>query len=167
MAVVDKRQYVTTDNSPTDAVQASGADTINIIAKASITSGDTTASIYRIAEVPASFVLMGGEITCDAIVDVDDADLGLYENEQNGDTVIDADAFVDGMDIHAAKVPGAGYSPLSAVTIANQDAAFYTIAGDASGERQTYVIGLKINKTAGATGVVVVRLKLVRREYAS
>lgn len=167
MAVVDNRLYVTTDNTPVDAVAVSGADSLEIVAKIPITNGNTTASIYRIAEVPSNFIPVGGEITCDAITSVDDADLGLYENEANGNTVIDVDALVDGMDISSALAPGSGLSPISAVTIANQNAALYTLASDVCSERQTYVLALTINKTAGATGNVIVRLKLVRREYAA
>jgi len=166
MAVVDKRIYVTTDNTPVDAVAVAGADTLDIVAKVAITSGDTLASIYRIAEVPASYIPVGGEITTSAITSVDDVDLGIFENEAHGDTVIDADALVDGMDLSSALAPGAGVSPISAITIANQNAAFYTIAGDVSGERQTYVLGLTINKTAGSAGTIIVRLKCIRREYA-
>jgi len=167
MAVVDKTQYKTTDNTPADAIRVSGADMLTIVAKASITNGDSSTSIYRIAEIPSNYVPVGGEITCDAITSVDDADLGLYENAENGGTVIDVDGLVDGMDISSALAPGSGLSPISAVTIANQDAALYTLASDVSSERQTYVLGLTLNKNAGATGKVVVRLNLVRREYAS
>jgi len=167
MAVVDKTQYKTTDNTPADAIRVSGADMLTIVCKASITNGDTSASIYRIAEIPSNYVPVGGEITCDAVTSVNDADLGIYENAENGGAVIDVDALADGIDVSSALAPGAGLSPISAVTIANQDAALYTLASDVSSERQTYVLALTINATSGATGVVVVRLNLVRREYAS
>lgn len=166
MAVVDKRIYVTTDNTPVDAVAVAGADTIDILASVAITNGDSATSIYRIAEVPSNYIPVSGEITCDAITGVDDADLGLYENAENGDTVIDVDALVDGADITGAKAPGAGLSPISAVTIANQNKALYLLASDVCSERQTYVLALTINKDASAGGSVIVRLRLVRREYA-
>jgi len=63
--------------------------------------------------------------------------------------------------------PGAGLNPISAVTIANQDSALYTLASDVSSERQAYVLALTINAAATATGTVIVRLTLVRREYVS
>jgi len=167
MAVVDKTQYKTTDNTPADAIRVSGADMLTVVAKASITNGDSATSIYRIAEIPSNFVPVGGEITCDAITNVNDADLGLYETAEHGGAVIDVDALVDGGDVSSALAPGSGLSPISAVTITNQDAALYTLASDVSSERQTYVLALTINADAQATGVVVVRLNLVRREYAS
>jgi len=167
MAVVDKTTYKKSSaNIPQDAIVATGADSLILVAKAAITNGDTTASIYRIAEVPSNYVAVGGEITCDALTGLDDVDLGLYENAENGGTVIDVDALVDGGDLTSALAPGSGLSPISAVTIANQDAAMYTLASDVSSERQTYVLGLTINKDAAATGTVCVKLYLVRREYA-
>ena len=166
MAVVDKRIYVTTDNTPVDAVAVAGADTLDIVAKIAITSGDSATSIYRIAEVPSNYIPVGGEITCSAVTGVNDADLGLYETSEQGDTVIDVDALVDGADLTSALAPGSGLSPISAVTIANQNAALYTLASDVCSERQAYVLALTINADASADGTVIVRLKLVRREYA-
>ena len=169
MAVVDNTIYKNTTNVPIDAVAVAGqgGGTLDIVAKIAITNGNSIASIYRICEVPSNFIPVSGEITCDAITSVDDADLGLYENAENGGAVIDVDALMDGGDLSSALAPGAGLSPISAVTIANQNAALYTLAGDVSSERQTYVLALTINKAATATGNVIVRLKLVRREYAA
>ena len=167
MAVVDYTLYKNTTNLPIDAVQSPGADSIDIVAKIAITSGDSIASIYRIAEVPSNYVPVGGEITCSAITSMNDNDLGLYENAENGGAVIDVDALMDGGDLSSALAPGGGLSPISAVTIANQNAALYTIASDVSSERQTYVLALTINAAAAADGTVIVRLKLVRREYAA
>jgi len=167
MAVVDLTVYKTTDNTPIDAVTVGGADTMVVVAKGTITNGNTSASIYRLAEIPSNFIPVGGEITCDAITSVDDADLGLYETPENGGAVIDVDALMDGGTLASALAPGSGLSPISAVTIANQNQPLYHLASDVSGERQSYVLALTINKTAGATGSFIVRLNLVRREYAA
>jgi len=166
MAVVDERIYVTTDNTPNDAVMVTGADSLDLVIAVPIANGDSIASIKRIAEVPSNFIPVGGEITCSAVTGVDDIDLGIYENAENGNTVIDVDALVDGADVSSALVPGSGLSPISAVAIGNQDNALYTLAGDVSSERQTYVLALTLNAAASAAGTVVVRLKLVRRQYA-
>ena len=166
MAVVDNRIYVTSDNTPVDAVAVSGADSLEIVAKIPIINGNSIASIFRIAEIATNFIPVGGEITCSAVTGVTDADLGIYENAENGNAVIDVDALVDAADLSSALVPGAGLSPISAVTIANQNAALYILAGDVSSERQTYVLALTLNAAATADGTVIVRLKLVRRQYA-
>ena len=71
------------------------------------------------------------------------------------------------MDLTGALAPGAGLSPISGVAIANQDDALYTLAGDVSSERQTYTLALTLNKDCAAGGAVVVKLYLVRREYAA
>jgi len=167
MAVVDLTTYKSTDNTPIDAVTVAGADSLMVVAKGTITDTNSIASIYRLAEIPSNYIPVSGEITCDAITSVNDADLGLYETEEHGGAVIDVDALMDGGDISSALPPGGGLSPISAVTIANQDAALYTLAGDVSSERQAYVLALTINAAATATGTVIVRLTLVRREYVS
>lgn len=167
MGIVDKTSYKKSSaNIPVDAIAATGADSLIIVARAAITTGDSSTSIFRIAEVPSNFVAVGGEITCEALTGLDDVDLGLYENTENGGAVIDVDALVDGADLTLALAPGAGLSPISAITIANQDAALYTLASDVSSERQTYTLALTLNKDCAAGGAVVVKLYLVRREYA-
>ncbi|MCK4578005.1 MAG: hypothetical protein KAU50_04400 [Candidatus Marinimicrobia bacterium] len=169
MAVVDVTLYKNTTNLPIDAVAVAGqgGGTLDIVAKIPITNGDSATSIYRICEVPSNFIPVGGEITCSAVTGMNDNDLGLYENAENGGAVIDVDALMDGGDLSSALVPGSGLSPISAVTIANQNAALYTLASDVSSERQSYVLALTINVGASAGGTVIVRLKLVRREYAA
>jgi len=167
MAVVDKTTYKSTDNTPVDAIKVAGADSLIVVAKAAITSGDSATSIYRIAEIPSNYVPVGGEITCDALTGLDDVDLGLYETTEQGGAVLDVDALLDGGDLTSALAPGSGLSPISAVAIANQDAALYTLVSDVSSERQAYTLALTINKNASATGTVCVKLYLVRREYAS
>jgi len=166
MAQVDRRSYVTTDNTPIDAITVAGADSLDIVAVVPILSTDDADSIYRIAEVPSNFVPVGGEITCSAITGMTSVDLGLYENAENGDTVIGKALLVSAADVSSALAPGAGLSPISAVAIANQGAALYTLAGDVSSERQTYVLALTTNADPAADGTIVVRLRLVRREYA-
>ena len=169
MAVVDNTLYKNSTNLPIDAVAVAGqgGGVLEIVAKIPMLATDDSGSIYRICEVPSNFIPVGGEITCDALTTLTDADLGLYENAENGGAVIDVDALVDGADLHLALAPGAGLSPISAVTIANQNAALYTLAGDVSSERQTYVLALTTNANCDAAGSVIVRLKLVRREYAA
>lgn len=166
MAIVDLTTYKTTDNTPIDAITVAGADTLVVLAKGTITNGNSSGSIYRIAEIPSNFVPIGGEITCDAITGIDDADLGLYETAEHGGEVIDVKALMDGGDLTGALPPGGGLSPISAVSIANQNKALYLLASNVSSERQTYTLALTINKEASATGSFIVRLHLVRREYA-
>lgn len=168
MAVVDLTTYKkSSSNIPVDAIHASGADMLTIVARATITSGNTAASIYRIAEIPSNFVPIGGEITCAALTGLDDVDLGLYETSEHGGAVIDVDALVNGGDLTGALAQGSGLNPVSAVSLANQGKALYLLASDVSSERQAYVLALTINKNAAASGDVVVKLNLVRREYAA
>jgi len=168
MAVVDLTTYKkSASNIPVDAIHAGGADMLTIVARGTITNGNTSASIYRIAEIPSNYVPISGEITCAAITGIDDADLGLYETDEHGGAVIDVDALLDAGDLTAALAPGSGISPVSAVSLANQGKALYLLASDVSSERQAYVLALTINKNAAATGDFIVKLVLVRREYAA
>ena len=168
MSVVNLTTYKKSSaNIPVDAIHACGADQLYIVARATITSGNTSASIYRIAEVPSNYVPVGGEITCAALTGLDDVDLGIYETDEQGGAVIGVDALVDGGDLTSALAQGSGLNPVSAVSLANQGKALYSLAGDVSSERQAYVLALTINKNAAATGDVVVKLLLVRREYAA
>lgn len=168
MAVVDLTTYKKSSaNIPVDAIHACGADQLSIVARATITNGNTTASIYRIAEVPSNFVPVSGEVTCAALTGLDDVDLGLYETDEQGGAVIVVNALADAMDLTGALAPGAGLSPISGVALDDQGKALYSLASDVSSERQAYVLALTINKDAAATGDVVVKLNLVRREYAA
>ena len=90
----------------------------------------------------------------------------IYENAENGDTVIDATALTSAQDMSSALVPGAGHSPIANVAIADQNKAIYDLASDVSSERQTYVLAFKTNGDPAADGTIVARLRLVRREYA-
>jgi len=168
MAIVDKTTYKKSSaNIPVDAIAASGADLMTIVARCTITTADSATSIFRICEVPSNFVPVAGELTCAALTGLDDVDLGLYENTEQGGAVIDVDAYLDGGDITSALARGSGLAATSAISLANQGAANYTLASDVSSERQTYVLALTINKDCAAGGDVVLVLHLVRREYAA
>lgn len=166
MAVVDLTTYKTTDNTPKSAITVAGSDSLFVLARATITNGNSSGSIYRIAEVPSNFVPVGGEVTCAALTGLDDVDLGLYETAEHGGAVISVNALADALDVTSALAPGAGLSPIENIAIANQGKALYSLASDVSSERQAYTLAITINKNAAATGDIVVKLWLVRREYA-
>jgi hypothetical protein len=168
MAIVDLTTYKKSSaNIPVDAIAATGADMLTIVARATITTGNSATSIYRIAEVPSNYVPVAGDVTCAALTGLDDVDLGLYENSENGGAVIGVNALADALDFTSALNPGTAVNAISNVSLANQDAALYTLASDVSSERQTYTLALTINKDCAAGGDVVVKLHLVRREYAA
>ena len=171
MAVVDRTSYLksATTQYPIDAVTVAGqgGGILEIVAKVPILATDDANSLYRICEVPSNFIPVGGEVTCSAITGASSWSLGIYENPENGGALIDGTALIAADDYSSALAPGAGKSPISNVAIANQNAAFYTLASDVSSERQTYTLVLKSNADPAADGTVVVRLRLVRREYAA
>ncbi len=60
MAVVNLTTYKSTDNTPVDAIKVAGSDMLIVVAKASITSGNSSGSIYRIAEIPTHPITRNG-----------------------------------------------------------------------------------------------------------
>lgn len=171
MAVVDRTSYLKdqTTQLPIDAVTVAGqgGGILEIVAKVPILATDDADSIYRFCEVPSNFIPVGGEITCSAITAANSWDLGIYENPENGGAVISVGALANGLDLSSAIAPGAGLSPIENVAIADQNKALYELASDVSGERQTYTLAFKTNADPAADGTIIVRLRLVRREYAA
>lgn len=157
---VDKKPYQT---KPYAGYKFSGSDEIVIVAQIAITNGDGAGSIYRIGQVPSNYIPVEGEINCEAITGLTDADLGLYETDEHGGAVLDKDLLVDGVDLSSALVPGAGHDALKSIGVTNIGKRLCDIStiADGSAERQSYMLALTAVAAPGATGVVAVRLRLV------
>lgn len=157
---VDKKPYAT---KPYAGYKFSGADVIEIVAQIEITNGDGAGSIYRIGQVPSNYIPIGGEINCEAVTSLNDADLGLYETDEHGGGVLDKDCFVDGVDLSSALVPGSGHDALKSIGVTEIGKRLCDLANIAqgAGERQSYMLALTANAAPGATKVVTVRMRLV------
>lgn len=144
------------------AHKIAGTDQIIVLAKASITSGDSIGSIYRLAQIPIGYIPVGGEITTAGITDLTDVDLGIYKDAEKGGAEIDKDMLVNGVDLSSAKAIGSGVNPLKDYGTANQQKTLAEVASLGFAELQTCVLALTINAAAGATGDIYVKLILAR-----
>jgi len=158
MALEDKELYGA-DASETivSGFQASGSDAIFINRKFEVTSGDYAASVYRIAQVPSNYVPYEILINNEALTNVSDVDLGIYETGENGGTVIDADIFLDGADISAGNAIGSEQNGMASLSIDNHGKRMYTLASDYAADRQSYDLAMTINTSASGTGTVMLR----------
>ena len=156
---MDAKPYNT---KPYPGFKFSGSDVIEIVAQIAITNGDGAGSIYRIGEVPSSAILVGGEITCEAVTSLTDADLGIYETDEKGGAVLDVDAFVAAADLSSAKVPGAGIDAMRDIGVLNIGKKLHELVSDGSAERAAYTIALTAVAAPGATKNVQVRLRFLK-----
>jgi hypothetical protein len=158
MAEVDIKSY---DSVAIKAAKFGGSDAIHVIAKATITDGDSIGSIYRLAQIPANYIPFWGEVNTDGVTSVDDADLGFYLDDEKGGAVKDVDALVDGGDISSALIDGAGLSALKSIAAANYGKTVAELLSDNAAKYQSYTLALTINKAATATKIVMVRMTFV------
>lgn len=149
------------DSTAIKAVKFGGSDAIDIVAQIPITSGDVLGSIYRIAQIPANYIPVWGEITCEAVTSVNDADLGFYYDDEKGGAVADKDILVDGVDLSSALVPGAGHNALKSIGVLNIGETVAELLGLGRSEYAAYTLALTINVQAGATKNVQVRMRFV------
>lgn len=157
----DNKLYVSSDNTPIKSFKVAGVDAIDICAVIPITNGDGAGSIYRIANIPANYIPVWGEINCEAITSLTDADLGLYENDEHGGAVIDKDIFADGVDLSSALLPGSGHVAIKSLPVLSIGKTLAEIASHGLAERQTYCLALTSNSAPGATKVAVVRMRFI------
>lgn len=165
--VRDVTTYKSTDNTPKHGILYAGADSLEIIQKFTILDESDTDSVYRLCELPSNFVITAGNISYDGAPSAGAIDLGLYETEEHGGGVIDADAFIDGQAITSA----GSTTVLDNLAVADLDKTIYELAEelgssreDTSAYRQAYVMGLKVVTAAtDADSVCVLKLSLARR----
>jgi hypothetical protein len=158
MAVVDKKMY---DSTAIKAVKFGGSDAIHIVSVIPITDGDSIASIFRLAQIPSNYIPVWGEVNCEAITSLTDADLGFYLDDEKGGAVKDVDALLDGGDLSSALVPGAGHDALKSIGVPNIGKTVAELLEDNAAKYQSYTLALTLNAAAGATKIATVRMIFV------
>ena len=96
---------------------------------------DSKYSVYRVAKLPATAIVLGVSLACDAISGTTDLDIGVYKALEVGGDAIDSDCLKDGLDAHA------GISTLTseyAPTLANVGKSILAVAGVTAGTEQKY-----------------------------
>ncbi len=159
--MADVKLYENSDGDPVKAYKVAGVDSIEILAEIDITNGDGAGSIYRIAQIPANYIPVWGEINCEAVTSMNDNDLGLYETDEHGGAVIDKDCFVDGADHSSALVIGSGTNAIKDLTTLKLGDTLNTLAGNADGARQAYTLALTANAAPGATKKIFLRMRFI------
>jgi len=153
MAVVDNNTF----DARTKAMKVGGTDAIFVRSVATITSGDTNGSVYRVAKIPGNYVPFSLELFSSAnITNVNSADVGFYyDAEFSSGAVIDVDALAAGLDLTTAKPrSAAGLFGLKSLSVADSGKTVAELLGLGASEYQTFDLALTINVTAGASGVV-------------
>jgi len=163
--IIDPKTLV---NEATDAHKSSGVKptvrTVTFETEAADAAGDVKA-LFRVGahEIPLSCSIIN-----DAIAGATDIDLGLYRDDE---TVVDADALMDGTDISAGIAFAAKTDGLSALDVSERGVkSFYDIANDVvatdvvgSLPNDSYWVALTLNSEVAAAGTITLELVTIGR----
>ena len=167
MAVVAVKSTLVTNADALPAVLNSprvdgGFERIEV-ATVAITSGDTTASTYRMFRVPSNAVMTDLRIYSPDIGTTTIADIGLYRTAKDGGAVQDADFFASAVSLKDGALNGTDVLHEAAVfTIANSGKELWDALGLTSDPSVFYDVALTLTAAADATATV----KLIGR-YAA
>lgn len=129
-----------------------------------LAAADDDGSVYRLARINSSEVLLRATIMCDAITGGTDFDLGLYNvtTAAGNGTVVDKDIFMDGQTLASATKTIDG---LQTVDIANRTKNVIDLLNTVNSTTlkdsgQDYDIALTGNTVGTAAGTVTVLLEI-------
>lgn len=143
------------------AKEYAGSPTITIVQTVEIASGAEIGSIYRLFQVPSSYIPVRAFLLNDAITSLTDADLGLYALSEFGGAVKEVDIFVNGIDLSSGRATGSAYDALTDLGIDNVGSKIHELADDYRSEFIAYDVALTLNAEAGSAGTVVVGMELM------
>ncbi len=152
----------------TDAHKSSGVDRITRTITFETEAADAAGDIKALFRVGAHEIPLECNIVNDAIAGATDIDLGLYRDDN---TVVDADALMDGTDISLGVAWASATDGLSALSIDERGIlSFYEIANDvATGDvvgslpNDSYWVALTLNSEVTAAGTITVQLDTIGR----
>lgn len=128
-----------------------------------VAAADDDGSVYRIARISDSDVLLRATIMCDAITGGTDYDLGLYKTGVAG-VVLDKDCYMDGQTLASASKVLDG---LQTVAIENRTKETWEllagITSQTKDEGYEYDIALTGNTVGTAAGDVTVILEILKK----
>lgn len=162
MAVENK--YVNTELAAGVLADAAYAGPLKVIAQTfEVAAADDDGSVYRIARISDSDILLRATIMCDAITGGTDYDLGLYYTGTSG-AVLDKDCFMDGQTLASATKTIDG---LQTVDIANRTKEIWSllagITSQTRDENNEWDIALTANTVGTAAGTVTVILEILKK----
>jgi hypothetical protein len=165
MAVVAVKSTLITNADATPVVlnspRVDGAFEHVKVSTVAITSGDTTASTYRMFRVPSNAVITDLRIYSPDIGTTTAADIGLYAAD--GGAVVDADFFASALSLNGGALNGTDVLHESAVfSIANSGKELWDALGLTADPSVSYDVAFTLTGDADATGTV----KLIGRYTA-
>lgn len=152
----------------TDAIKSSGVKEVVRVITFETEAADEAGDVKALFKVGAHEIPVECYIINDAIAGLTDLDVGLYR--ENGD-VVDADAFLDGLDINAGVAYSAKSDALAALGVEERGVlSFFEIAndvdtGDVVGAlpNDSYWFALTFNSEVTAAGTITVVLRTAGR----
>ena len=152
----------------TDAHKSSGVKSVKRTITFETEAADAAGDIKALFKVGAHEIPVKCEIINDAITGATDIDLGLYRDDE---TVVDADALMDGTDISAGIAYASRTDGLSALGVEERgvktffDIANDVVAGDVVGSipSDSYWVALTLNSEISTAGTITVLLETIGR----
>lgn len=152
----------------TDAHKSSGVKSVKRTITFETEAADAAGDVKALFRVGAHEIPVKCEIINDAIAGATDIDLGLYRDDE---TVVDADALMDGTDINAGVAWSSRTDGLSALGVEERGVkTFYDIANDVattdvvgSLPNDSYWVALTLNSEVSAAGTITVHLETIGR----
>lgn len=162
MAVENK--YVNTELASGVLADAGYAGALKVVTQTfEVAAADDDGSVYRLARISDSDILLRATIMCDAITGGTDWDLGLYQKGTSG-AVLDKDCFMDGQTFASATKTIDG---LQTVAIENRTKEIWSllsgITSQTRDENNEYDIALTANTVGSAAGTVTVILEILKK----
>lgn len=134
----------------------------SLVVTGEVAAADDNGSVYGLFLINSASGLFSLEISCDAITDGTDYDIGIYEYNGNGEigTVVDKDLFLDGQTLASA------LDKSNALTAPNIDELHkpiweYAALSLTSNPDKQYVVALTANTVGTAAGTVTVHAQVL------
>jgi hypothetical protein len=162
MAVEDKYVNASVEaGKKVKAALAAGANEVTMVNTVELAAADDDGSVYRFfAGVPANMIPTEITVTCDAITNGTDFDLGLYKTA--GGAVVDKDVLMDGQTLASALTRATGHQlGLANVNIADAGKTLAVLSAQADPD-PCYDIALTGNTVGSAAGTVTIIAKFVQ-----
>lgn len=163
MAVVTlSSTTVTNANATPQALNKLGLDSGRVrrrIAKATITSGDSATSTYRLFRISSSDYIDKLFISSPDIGTTTTADFGLYDIAAvNAGAVVDADFFTAALSLKDGAIANSDVTHGNIITLTNCEKPVWELLGLSADPRKQYDVAATLVGAADGTGVLMARL---------
>ena len=165
MAVVNVKSAALTNRDATPRVPNLGAiDRAQMFAArglATITSGDSAASVYRLCTIPSDAIVLAVWKSHPDIGTTTTADIGLYKTTRDGSAVVDADAFTAATVLNAGAVNKTDVGHGNLMTVANFEKRVWELLGLTADPFIDYDVCATLVGAADGTGALALEVEYV------